>query len=148
MSEHEIHAPVNPEAGFDPGEPQANVIAIFGIVTVVMLVVVILSVQSYFDHAHEQQVYEKVMLPPSEELRSLHAREDGQLYSYQYIDRGKGTVRIPIARAMELLIKESAEGKVFYPTKAAPVRPETPTGPAPGQPATPAPAPAPAKAAK
>jgi hypothetical protein len=29
------------------------------------------------------------------------------LHSYKYVDRAKGTVRIPIERAMELVIEEA-----------------------------------------
>lgn len=48
--------------------------------------------------------------PVSEDLRALRAREDIQLNSYEYIDREKGTVRLPITRAMELLSQEYAQG--------------------------------------
>lgn len=133
MSEHEFKPPADPGAGFDPGEPQAKMIAIFAGATVVLLAVVILAIQAYFDRVYQQQVYEKVLEPPSEQLRDLHAREDSELYSYKYIDRTKGLVRLPIERAMELLAKEAAEDRLPYPTKPTAPKPETPTAPpAPG----------------
>jgi len=39
----------------------------------------------------------------NEDLAELHAREDLLLENYSWIDRSKGTVRIPIERAMELI---------------------------------------------
>jgi hypothetical protein len=39
----------------------------------------------------------------NQDLTDLHAREDLLLDNYSWIDRGKGTVRIPIERAMELI---------------------------------------------
>ena len=38
-----------------------------------------------------------------EEVYEMHQREDLLLENYSYIDRGAGTVRIPIDRAMELI---------------------------------------------
>jgi hypothetical protein len=39
----------------------------------------------------------------NQDLTDLHGREDLLLDHYSWIDRGKGTVRIPIERAMELI---------------------------------------------
>jgi hypothetical protein len=39
----------------------------------------------------------------NQDLADLHGREDLLLEHYSWIDRGKGTVRIPIERAMELI---------------------------------------------
>ncbi len=41
---------------------------------------------------------------PGEELRALRAAEEGLLHRYDWVDRKAGVVRIPIARAMELLL--------------------------------------------
>jgi hypothetical protein len=51
---------------------------------------------------------------PIRDLRDLRAAEDATLTSYGWIDRQAGVVRIPIARAMELLVK-----------RGLPVQPET-----------------------
>ena len=110
--------------GFDTAEVNAKVVAVFIVVTVVMLVAIIGGVQFYFDSIHEQEVFEKVDAPVGDDLRELHAREDGQLGSYGYINKDAGSVRLPIRRAMELL----AAGQIRYPTqdqkvKKDPVKP-------------------------
>jgi hypothetical protein len=38
-----------------------------------------------------------------QEISDMHAKEDLLLENYSYVDRSKGTVRIPIERAMELI---------------------------------------------
>jgi hypothetical protein len=38
-----------------------------------------------------------------QEVSDMHAKEDLLLENYSYVDQGKGTVRIPIERAMELI---------------------------------------------
>ena len=111
------------ENGYEQGEPRMGLVAAaFGAI-IVGLIAVVLGLQALYDHLREQQIYVKVLQPVSEDLLNLRAREEGQLHSYQYIDRASGRVRIPIERAMELLARESAEGRLSYPTKPAPVKP-------------------------
>jgi len=94
-------------AGFETGEPGFRAIGIVGGVIVVTLVAILLGVQAYYDSVLEQQIFVKQLEPVSAQLTVLRAREDAQLHSYQYIDRAKGTVRLPIERAMDLLIQEA-----------------------------------------
>jgi hypothetical protein len=103
--------------GFDTTEPKGGFIAIFGVATVVTLLATILGIQYYFDQAFEHQTYTEVLAADSEQLKNLHTTEDTQLYSYQYVDRAQGTVRLTIDRAMDLLAKEAAENRLPYPTK-------------------------------
>jgi len=39
----------------------------------------------------------------NQEIMDMHAKEDLLLENYSYVDQGKGSVRIPIERAMELI---------------------------------------------
>ncbi len=116
------------QGGYDYGEPRSGLIALFGIAAIVLVVVAVFAIQVYYDHVREKQLYEKVLAPVSDDLRSLRAKEDGELHSYGYADRDASKVRIPIERAMELLEKEAAAGKLAYPTKPAPVKVVAPAG--------------------
>lgn len=107
--------------GYERTDPKTAAIAGAGASVLLLLIAVVLGLQYYYDRVHEQQVYVKVLDPVSEDYRNLRAKEEGQLGSYQYIDRATGAVRLPIARAMELLAREAAEGRLTYPTKPAPV---------------------------
>jgi hypothetical protein len=104
------------DAGFDSEEPNARGILIFTGATVVLFIAVLIGVTYYFNNVYERREYEQVLAPPSEQLKELNAREEWVLNNYQYVDRAKGQVRIPLNRAMELLVKEASEGKVKYPT--------------------------------
>ena len=118
------------EPSFDSGEPKTALIGLIMALIVVVLALLIVGLEAYFDRVKEQQVYVKVLAPVSEELRDLRAREDTELHSYKFLDRDKGLVRIPIERAMELLAAEAAAGKLPYPTTPTPVKkPEPPGGP-------------------
>jgi hypothetical protein len=147
MSDVEIrHA--DPKEGFDHSEPSSGSIAAFAIGCLVLLVLTIVALQVYFNKIWSEAVYEKVLAPPSEQLKALHYREDWYLTHYSYTDKKSGVVRIPLNQAMEKFAQEAAAGKLFYPAKEyvpkkeEPAAPATPgAAPAAGQ----APAPAPAK---
>src|SRR5690349_19528358 len=46
-----------------------------------------------------------LQLSPPAELKQFRAREDAELNSYGWIDRSSGIVRVPIDRAMELVLQ-------------------------------------------
>ena len=113
--------------------------------SLILLVLTIGAIQQYFDHIWNEAVYEKVLAPPSEQLREVRGRDDWNLTHYMYLDKPSGQVRIPIDQAMELNLQDAAAGKTFYPAKAYVPKPEVPavvpgTAPAPGAPAVTPPA--------
>ena len=157
MSEdHEIrHA--DPREGFDRAEPRIPAIAAFGIGSVLLLILTILALQSYFNKIWNEAVYEKILAPPSEQLQDLHNRENWNLTHYGYYDKASNSVRIPIDKAMEEFAQEAAAGKLFYPAKDTstdkdklppPGAPPAAPGAAPPGPAPATPTPTPAEAGK
>lgn len=129
--------PADPSEGFDRDEPSAGAIATFAVCSLVLLVLTIGAIQQYFDHIWSQAVYEKILAPPSEQLREVRGRDDWNLTHYMYMDKPSGQVRIPVERAMELNLQDAAAGKTFYPAKATVPKKEEPAvaAPAPGAPA-------------
>lgn len=47
----------------------------------------------------------RLQTAPREDFAAFRAREDALLNGYQWIDKGAGTVRIPIAEAMRLTVQ-------------------------------------------
>jgi hypothetical protein len=132
MSEHDIRLKHDLEEGFDDTEPAAPQIWAFTIGSVIILVVVIFALEQYFQKVWGDAVYEKVLAAPSQELQDMRNRDDWALTHYSYQDKAKGEVRIPLERAQELFLKESAEGKLFYPAKPTlPKKDEDEKSPAP-----------------
>jgi hypothetical protein len=117
------------QADFDRAEPNVRAIAAFGAITILALIAIVLGLQLYFDRVLEQEVYIQVLAPASPALNALRTREDEELHTYRYIDRDKGSVRLPVERAMNLLAAEYAQGKLQYPTKPVPVPAELQGGP-------------------
>jgi len=124
MTEHTHSAEGVAGGGYDRHDPNVGFLALFGFALIVVLVLVILGIQYYHDRVKEQQIFIKVLQPESQALKDLRAREDQELHTYQYINREKGQVRLPIDRAMKLLAAEYAAGKTFYPVKPYPVKQE------------------------
>ncbi|HEY1757239.1 MAG TPA: hypothetical protein VGG72_17830 [Bryobacteraceae bacterium] len=117
IHEHGIRTHHEASEGFDYSEPQTPKIWAFTIGSVIILVVVIIALQQYFEKIWNDAVYQKVLEPPSQELQDLRNRDSWALTHYGYEDKSKGQVRIPLDRARELFLKEAAEGKTFYPAK-------------------------------
>ena len=62
---------------------------------------------------------------PLEPRRRMRAREDAVLTTYGWVDRGTGVARIPIGRAMELLVEKGLPpSKPVAPVAATPATPQ------------------------
>ncbi len=88
-----------PERDVDRSEPGVPAIVLAGAVTIVLLVAAIIGLQFFYDRELESRALE----PEPELLVNLRSREDEELNTYGHMDREKGTVRLPIDRAMALL---------------------------------------------
>ena len=65
---------------------------------------------------------------PIQDLQAVRAAEDQVLNSYGWVDPQKGIVRIPIARAMELMAQRGLPSRQAEPVKADPVSEPTESG--------------------
>jgi hypothetical protein len=78
-----------------------------GLIGVVILVVMLVWLRSYFFDTRNAYVEEMVLSVENPKLKELRAREDIELNSYGWMDQETGVVRIPIDRAIELVVSES-----------------------------------------
>jgi len=58
--------------------------------------------------------------PPNETLARMQAEEDAQLSSYAWIDAEKGTVQIPIERAMQIIARRGLPARRTGPKAKSP----------------------------
>jgi len=127
LDDHSEYRQEFPEAGehpheYDHTEPKYSIIAILGIVTVILLIVVSIGIQQYYDRTEESLIYNTVLAQPNWVLEDLRRKETTELTGYSYFDKQKGSVRIPIEQAMKAVIQESAAGREKYPTGAYAVK--------------------------
>jgi stringent starvation protein B len=116
----------DPKEGFDPSEPAVGAIFAFTAGSVILLVLVIVALQGYFDQVYNQAVSDKILTAPSEQLQSVRNRDAWNATHYMYGDLKKesGRIRIPVEQAMAKFAEEAATGKLFYPAKPTPVKKE------------------------
>jgi hypothetical protein len=86
------------------------VIAAIGLVAVLLLVAFVLFLQVVYYQADAWQEEEKVIPQQPRELIDLQTRQQVILASYRWVDAKKGTVAIPIDRAMTLVLADLAHG--------------------------------------
>jgi hypothetical protein len=55
---------------------------------------------------------------PRADLLALRAKEEAVLETYAWVDKGRGTVRVPIERAMELLAQRGLPARAAAPGEA------------------------------
>ncbi len=128
--------------GFDRSDPSGPWVVGSAAIIVITLVIVVFSVDYLFQATWSQNEYEAVLAKESPELQDVRTKEAEQLNHYRYIDQEKGSVRLPIDRAIDLFAAEAKEGKLFYPAKSAPVKVPEPVDAAAGGAGNPSPAPA------
>jgi hypothetical protein len=107
---------------YDHREPNFLVLAVLGVTAVVGLGVIAIAIQFYYEGFFEHQTYQKVLSQENWALQDLRKKETQELQSYGYEDAAKATIRIPIDQAMQLVVKESAENRLRYPTNPYPVK--------------------------
>lgn len=129
--EPESAATAHGTVDYDRQEPNSGLIAVFGIVTIVTLVGIVLGIQYYYENVYERKVRDQQLSQVGADIQTVRAKEAGLLDNgYALIDEAKGVYRIPIARAMELVAEEAKQGKTWYPAKSTPVLPPQPAAPA------------------
>jgi hypothetical protein len=75
-------------------------------ISVVALVAYVLVCLYWFRGAKDSELGVKQSMVDLSQLEVLHAKENEILNGYKWVDKDKGRVQIPVALAMELLVKE------------------------------------------
>lgn len=101
---------------YDHTEPKGSLLFVLFGITVVLVALIGIGVQFYYDTLREKEIYERVLVPPNTQLVNLRTEESKELHSYGYADKNAGRVRLSIDRAMELVAQEAAENRSKYPT--------------------------------
>jgi hypothetical protein len=98
----------NNSAGYEKRD--VNILMVIGlsVFLVALLVVILVFLTDYFVETKEQMIYEAQLQPESVDLKTLLAVQKEELTSYKILDAKRGIYRIPIDRAMELLVREAS----------------------------------------
>jgi hypothetical protein len=93
-------------AATEGSDIKSRLIVLYGLVFTVIVVVLLVWLRDYFFVVRNETVQRNVLEPPNPKLLELRAMEGATLDHYGWVDKEKGIVRVPIARAMELLVRE------------------------------------------
>ena len=88
-------------------DPDVPASAVVGIVGAILLFVIIVGLQALFYRMEGQELARKVYDQPYQELQQLDADQLEVLNSYGWTDQQAQIARIPIERAMQLVVEES-----------------------------------------
>ena len=124
MAERDERVLDNPETAYERTDVRLMIIGILAIVTVAFLVTVPLVLRGAYYHTLIGVDRQLEVTPPApvlqvdprSDLAEFRNEESARLNSYGWVDRGKGVVHIPIARAMSEI---AAKGIPDFP-KASP----------------------------
>lgn len=96
---------LHPSSGYEKRDTHALKIAGVAILSIVILGGIIIMLDQFFVFTKEDIVAESLK-SESPELREIRARDHALLNSYAVVDSSKGVYRIPIERAMQLMVEE------------------------------------------
>lgn len=119
-------------AGFE--ETDVNVMAVgkFAValaITIALAMLLLVGVFKYFQAQEGGQASSpdpakmfpqpQLQTTPIPDLKAIRAAEEQVLTSYGWVDQPKGVVRIPIARAMDLLVERGLPARAEAPPQSA-----------------------------
>jgi hypothetical protein len=96
------------------------VVAVVGLIGAIGVFAVILLLMIVFRRVESRQRAEKEFSRADAEVRQLVANQEGRLADYGWVDKKKGIARIPITRAMELVVAELTRNPNAVVTGVAP----------------------------
>lgn len=110
---------------YENQDPKNNLIAFLLIASCFFIVAVCAFLSWMFIVARDNEHNRKIDQATYTDLQNFRKAEDAKLTSYQYLDKDKGIVRIPVERAMQLMAEEAKNAG-----SAAPKAPATEVAPA------------------
>ena len=97
------------QPGYESRDVNIKMVALIGILGIAIVIISLVGLNQLFTFVTERQIREAVLVPVSEELLKLRAREDEILNSYGVINQDGGIYRIPIDSAISLYLADMAD---------------------------------------
>jgi hypothetical protein len=110
------------EAAKQQGDLDIASIVAVALIGALIVVLVIVGVEAYFFKAQEA-AYAAAYATPDLEIAKVKVEQQGLLNAYLVPESGKGTLHIPIDRAIELTVRDGAAGPAPVPVATAPAPP-------------------------
>jgi hypothetical protein len=98
-------------AATKPDGIYGRAIVLAGIGFTVVVAVMLIWLYDWFFVVRNDVIQTRVLSVPDPRRGELGERETEELSTYGWVDEERGIVRIPIERAMDLVVEESAPGR-------------------------------------
>jgi hypothetical protein len=93
--------------GSGKSDVHSMLIVVWGVGFTAVVAVMLIWLHSWFFVVRNDVVQDRVLSVQDPRLQELRAVETEELTTYGWVDEEQGVVRIPIDRAMDLLVKEA-----------------------------------------
>ncbi len=101
---------IHSDSGYERRDVDIKKVLYAGGIICGILVILIILLNEMFMVVKEDIYYQQVLNPESKRLARITAREDSVLNSYGIIDEEAGKYRMPIEKAIELVVEEAENG--------------------------------------
>lgn len=99
------------------GNPDTTMTVVVGIAGVLVVLLTIILLQALY-YRTESDLYTEVYSQPLLDVIQVRAQQQELLNGYLWVDRDKGIVRLPIDRAMELVVREAGAAPPAFTSPA------------------------------
>jgi hypothetical protein len=98
-----------PEPPLERDTPKLKIITGAYVATILLVVVCVIATREIFMQTIGAELKRKVREPVAKELTELRTLEQDRLTNYQWVDQGKGVVRMPTDRAEAIVLTRYAQ---------------------------------------
>lgn len=113
-----------PVSGVEEADPDTLTILFVAVIGTLLVAIVVLVLQGLYEDVQHAEIQRKVVDQLPAELVALRVSQLEKLSGSSWVDEAHGVVRIPIEKAMVLIVREPAAAAVPPPAPSpAPIRP-------------------------
>lgn len=87
-------------------DPKAYTLTVVGAISTILVIVSVVGLEALYYNVADAEYDRKVYRQESESLTALRAQQLENLAGYRWADDQRRSVRLPVSRAMELLVNE------------------------------------------
>ncbi|MCB2212807.1 hypothetical protein KQI52_11915 [bacterium] len=106
------HTPPSGGEGYEHSDTRGRAIFIGLIASILAIAVVTVFLNELFIATSEEVIAAQVSSRVDPKLAEIRARSTRNLNTYEWVDSTQGIVRIPIDRAMELMVEEAYQERM------------------------------------
>lgn len=101
-------------------EVNSQLIITVGVISVLLLAVIAIGLEAWFRYEESTEVEAKWASSRNVWLANIRNEQLTSLGNYRWVDQGKQTVAIPIAQAMDLVVRNGGNLPATQPKQPAP----------------------------